>query len=513
MATTKTQSTRFVSQLAILCIGGLIGIFAAACGGGSSSSDCSSGQYKFDGQCRTKCDKPGDCASGEKCRDTSEDFGICLPDGGSTMDTGMGGDDTTGGGGDDTSGGGGDDTSGGGGDDTSGGGDDTSGGGDDTTGGDDTSSGSCTNPGELTCGGIYSCLSSNNCFADDNNNQAECVQNCVDKGNCDARDQYGKLDDCRRDNCSAMDAAATCVLDNCKTEYEDCGLTGSASCSDSFVCSTKCERKVLDNAMQGTSTDQLRQDINKCVSDECEDGTVDAQKKRTAISSCARGDNDANKDCTTMSAAPACIWDNCSQEFQTCGVLGSKTCTGMDQCIAECSDGDYECEAKCLWQGSAEARGQRAAVQSCRGQCQEDHLPSSGQPSVDDVNNYADCAYKDCSDKLDACGKVGTEYSMCSGMTDCLSNCPTVGSGRQERPEPTCANECSWGATGEVQAKYLKGQYCLRNQLQMGSKCVNDCCDLSDNNCSTDEETTCLNDCLKTECPNADDCNMLQMGM
>jgi len=490
------QSREFVSQLAILCVGGLISLFAVACGG-ETQTNCGDDQAPYEGQCVDKCEKDLECASGDCANVENKDFSICLPgDGDAGTDTGVP-DDTgqpdpdTGQPDPDT---GDPDT-----DDPDTGGDT----GDPDTGG-DAGGPPCPNPGNLTCSGVYSCVIENQCS--DQDNPSECIQSCKDQGNCAAQQQFDDLITCQQDNCSGQDASATCTYDQCGQQYNDCGLVGEASCKDTQLCRTKCQRKVIDEATGDETEQELINQISTCISDTCDDGSLEAQKKQTQIVACSEDNN-----CSAEDASPTCRWDNCNQEYQSCGVLGSKSCTDIDVCIGNCgsrNNADYECEAECLWTASAQARAARSEVQACQADCRDQHFPQNGDPSQEDIDNYLDCIYQNnCTTQLQNCGsgKVGSQHSACSDISTCLSNCSSG--------DVQCRFDCRWDATGEAQAEWSKGYQCLIGALGSGQNpgpCLRDC--VSGRNIDLNQESckTCLEDegCTRFK---ESECNLVQL--
>lgn len=444
IAKTLLRSKSFASKLSILCIAGAIGFLATSCAPtDSGESDCDSNERKavVDGKtgCYTECSSSADCAVDEKCHSA----GVCVGTGGgsgSGSDTGSGGkmDTGVGTGGNDTGGSGGNDTGGSGGGDTSG----------------LPDTGPCTNPGQLTCAEISSCSSENDCA--NASNQAQCLQKCIDKGTCSAQDQYTTFRGCIRNKCSSMSASATCAYDKCEQEIKDCGLTGTSTCSKLQICNTKCIQKVRDQAGPNTTQDQLLQQYRMCAS-MCEDGTIQAMKKQAKIGDCL------DKNCSSMSAANDCQWQNCSQEYMTCGVMGSKSCKEIDLCMAGCSDGDYKCESECLWKGSKEGRSNRSKWNGCI------------QDNCGSATNPIDCIFKNCKQHRQACGEIGTKHSSCQAIYSCFQGCG--------RNDAQCQAKCLYDGTASAQKTYFKFSSCLRQNMCQSQSCAQMNCSTTYNKC------------------------------
>lgn len=443
----KTNS--LMKRLTILCAIGALGWAVTNCGDSSGGGDdCEDTliEYDYDGDgeqeevCAAECDGNDDCSDDRSCEQ-----GYCVPSGDSSgsSGSGSGSGSATGPDGGTT---GGDDGGSGSGSATATGGDD----GGSTTGDDD--GGSCTNPGNATCERVATCASL--CGGADNPEQ--CAQSCEDEGTCDARTQYTDYEDCVVNNCG-MGSEPTCQYDECEQQLDSCGLVGSASCDQVRNCDTACQI-VAGEAADG---EQL-QAYEDCVVDNCENGTIDAQKSEAEVLSCL----DSNG-CFEDDAEPGCNWENCASQLDACGQVGSSSCRDIQLCSfpgAGASHSDYLSYIECFFSGTEQAQLERTAINSCTenncseltGICDSDRstacsqdsdCPDSGSCVENDTTQgvaQAKCSIQNCDTERSSCGIRGDSNQTCGEIFSCQDNC-SMG-------DSTCTTECVFDGSQTAQA-------------------------------------------------------------
>ncbi len=470
MITSWFDSKHSVGRAGLIFMIGALGLlFASGCvvdadgddNNNNNNGDCPDGQTlaEVNGNegCYTTCSSNDDCdtAAGASC--TS---GVCV-----------GGDDNGGGDGDagmmsdaDNS----DDQ------DTDGPGDDqdTDGPGDDedtgSTEGDTGGDGECQNPGTRTCSGIIDCFTENGCgdYERGSPEQNECIANCENDGTCEAQNRYDNYDSCRTNNCGTQTASETCTLDNCGTELEECGLTGTATCSERTKCTLGCQIKAFQN---NDNQDMAIQQARECISNDCESGTIDAQKQATERRTCQE-----NSNCGGQDASATCAWDNCEQENKDCGLTGSKSCreifTCQDSCVPQgnWTKADGQCIADCWYTGTKEAQVQRLEYNECVDQ-------NCGQ------NSGPNCALDNCLDAANTCDLIGDTHQSCDAAMECaLIN----GNG---------IRTCQYQSTESVQREYNKALACG-----------------ADNGCFSESGQQAFNNCMKNNCSSSwSPCNFI----
>ncbi len=462
MITSWFDSKHSVGRAGLLCLIGTFGLlFFSACGGGGddggNGSNCPDGQREatVDGEtaCYTTCSSNSDCdtAAGESCNS-----GVCIggdDNGGGDGDAGMMSDVDDDNDDQDTEGPGDDQ-------DTEGPGDDEDTGSTDEDTGDDNE---CQNPGTRTCSGIITCFSENGCadYEQGSSEQQQCIQSCIDEGTCDARTRYDNYSSCRRETCGSQSASATCVYDNCGTQLEECGLTGTVTCSERTKCTLGCQIKAFQN---NDNQDMAIQAARECITNECESGTLDAQKQATERRTCQENNN-----CNTQEASQTCGWDNCEQENRDCGLTGSKSCRDIFTCQEDCLPGpnsswtkaDGQCIADCWYTGTKEEQVKRLEYNEC--------LDQNG---CRDQGASPNCALDNCLDPADTCGLIGDTHQSCDAAMECaLIN----GNG---------IRTCQYQSPESVQREYNKALACGGENGcfgQSGQQAFNDC---MKNNCS-----------------------------
>jgi hypothetical protein len=457
MITSWFDSKHSVGRAGLICMIGALGLlFASGCvvdADGDDNGDCPDGQTfaEVNGNegCYTTCSSNDDCdtAAGASC--TS---GVCV-----------GGDDNGGGDGDagmmsdaDNS----DDQ------DTDGPGDDqdTDGPGDDedtgSTEGDTGGDGECQNPGTRTCSGIIDCFTENGCadYEDGSPEQNECIANCENEGTCEAQDRYDDYRSCQENNCGTQTASETCTYDNCGSQLEACGLTGTATCSERTKCTLGCQIKAFQN---NENQDAAIQAARECIQQDCEQATLDGQKQNTERLTCRE-----NNCSDTAIGETGCMWDNCESETQNCGLSGSKSCKEIFTCQDSCRPGqgedwskdDGQCLADCWYTGTKEAQQQRDDYNTCV----ENNCENSDNPN---------CALDNCMDQANSCDLFGDTHQTCADTMECVL---LEGNG---------VSTCRYNSTEQAQRNFNSGVACA-----------------TDNNCLQESSLSAVETCMENNC-------------
>ncbi len=460
MITSWRDSQNFIGRAGLLCMIGAVSLFASSCvfnasDGDGGGDDCPDGQREFqvggETACHPTCESDSDCDSlnGAECQ---------IPDG-SEVGACVGG-DNGGGGGPDA----GDMTDA---DDDNGNGDEDTGTEDDGGGG----SGECTpeNSGTRTCAGISDCFSENNCsqYEQGSTQWNDCRNNCINQGTCDAQDRWDGLMTCAEDECSSQDSSATCTLDNCSNEYESCGLTGNLSCAERTHCDLGCQIMASqNNDGQQAVIDAYRQ----CVTEDCEAATLEGQTQSTERLECQ------DENCSGDDVETACMWNQCEEEQNNCGLTGDKTCKEIRVAQGGCLPGQGEewtadageCYMEATYTGTQEAQIQNSEYTAClNDECGDE----SG------ISGLISCPLDNCTDETNTCGLIGDTHQACSETM----NCALV--------EGNGFRNCLYNSTEQAQRDFETGYNCALDNDCFDASSVGEVDECMQNNCSSEWET------------------------
>jgi hypothetical protein len=206
----------------------------------------------------------------------------------------------------------------------------------------------------------------------------ECIQQDCAQGTLDAQKQNTERLTCRENNCSETAIGETgCMWDNCESETQSCGLSGSKSCKEIFTCQDSC--------LPAQGEDWTKAD-GQCLADCWYTGTKEAQQQRDDYNTCVEN-NCENSD------NPNCALDNCIDQANSCGLFGNQneTCADTMECILLEGNG----ASTCRYNSTEQAQRNFNAGIACMNDNNCLESQGGGQVTPQDLE---ECMQNNCSD-------------------------------------------------------------------------------------------------------------------
>jgi hypothetical protein len=374
---------------------------------------------------------------------------------------------------------------------------------------------------------LESCLTSNDCYSDNQINEACANSNCrADFLGCFGEDSLPPLEsettgcgmlaacdtECGEDTqcrgaCAEMATAQDRLI---YADYVRCAMTdGPESCTAEYEACYGTEPELTCN--------QVFDCINGCAPGDrmCAPTCIDNASNEAIEALDARSDCLSNSACDTDDYA--CRLSDCETSLTACfgeTIIpnGMNSCSALNECLNLCPASDPACSNTCFAGSSPDGYNEFFALIYC-GQ-------DNGCNESDDPDVYSACLAANCSQQSNICFEdtVGQGTLTCSEMYDCVETCPegdalcTAGCVENVSPEGLVqarAFEGCFGETGCPDNDYAcELQTCATEFLEcFGSVGVpsgtgncdelNTCLGL----CNADDDA-CANDCIGQSAPN-----------
>ena len=282
---------------------------------------------------------------------------------------------------------------------------------------------------------------------------SQCMDSCGEDYNCRLACQFYTTNDAQRDYDEITWYSEQCAnavdFEGCMigfgyyyvSSYESCyGVEIDTTCSELSSCidqckgNETCKQQCRNNASEAGN---YRYDnFQQCIADNC---------------AVYEGDDEAYEEC---------IDDNCWREGRICFAESSKiySCSNLDWCINNCSDGDQVCENNCRKYTTSEGETQYDDLQQCYDEY-HDFCISDSDPDG--------CLRAACRPQYNTCYDI--KELNCFELDECRSKCTGM----------DCIEACNDRASLEAKAQYDNAIDCLLNNCQdfFGTEDFNNCRD------------------------------------